>query len=79
MIIALVEHAVAMRPFEVKPICRETILQQQESEYSQFHGHIPHSQKTRNSKGFCEDNLPLQMAEQNSPGGAGLAVITISM
>lgn len=26
------------------------------------------SQKTRNSKGFCEDNLPLQMSEQNSQG-----------
>lgn len=25
-------------------------------------------QKTRNSKGFCEDNLPLQMSEQNSQG-----------
>ena len=29
---------------------------------------IPGSQKTRNSKGFCEDNLPLQMSEQNSQG-----------
>ena len=32
---------------------------------------IPHSQKTRNSKGFCEDNLLLQMAEQNSHGRGG--------
>ena len=30
----------------------------------------PRSQKIRNSKGFCEDNLPQQMSEQNSQGGA---------
>ena len=35
-----------------------------------FPSRIPRSQKTRNSKGFCEDNLLLQMAEQNSQGGA---------
>ena len=28
----------------------------------------PHSQKIRISKGFCEDNLPLHMSEQNSHG-----------
>jgi len=28
----------------------------------------PRSQKIRNSEGFCEDNLLLQMAEQNSQG-----------
>jgi hypothetical protein len=33
-----------------------------------FPSRIPRSQKPRNSKGFCEDNLPLQMAEQNSQG-----------
>ena len=31
-----------------------------------FASRIPGSQRTRNSKGFCEDNLPLQMSEQNS-------------
>ena len=35
-----------------------------------FPSRIPRSQKTRESKEFCEDNLPLQMAEQNSQGGA---------
>ena len=30
----------------------------------------PRSQKIRNSEGFCEDNLPQQMSEQNSQGGA---------
>ena len=33
-----------------------------------FPSRIPRSQKPRNSKGFCEDNLPPQMAEQNSQG-----------
>ena len=33
-----------------------------------FTSRIPGSQKTRNSNGFCEDNLPLQMSEQNSRG-----------
>ena len=36
-----------------------------------FPSRIPRSQKTRNSKGFCEDNLLLQMAEQNSQGRGG--------
>ncbi len=31
-----------------------------------FSRRSPRSQKTRNSKGFCEDNLPQQMSEQNS-------------
>ena len=42
-----------------------------------FPSRIPRSQKTRNSKGFCEDNLPLQMAEQNSQGGAGPDILSI--
>ena len=33
--------------------------------------------KTRNSEGFCEDNLPLQMAERNSQGGARTTMLTI--
>ena len=33
-----------------------------------FPSRIPRSQKPHNSKGFCEDNLPQQMAEQNSQG-----------
>ena len=33
-----------------------------------FTSRIPGSQKTRNSEGFCEDNLPQQMSEQNSQG-----------
>ena len=33
-----------------------------------FPSRIPRSQKPRNSKGFCEDDLPPQMAEQNSHG-----------
>ena len=33
-----------------------------------FANRNPRSQKTRNSKGFCEDNLPAQMSEQNSQG-----------
>ena len=33
-----------------------------------FPSRIPRSQKPRNSKGFCEDNLLCQMAEQNSQG-----------
>ena len=33
--------------------------------------------KTRNSKGFCEDNLLLQMSEQNSQGGAQPTLLTI--
>ena len=40
------------------------------SHQTDFPSRIPRSQKTRNSKGFCEDNLLLQMAEQNSQGGA---------
>lgn len=35
-----------------------------------FHIRIPSSHKTQISKRFCEDNLPLQMAEQNRQGGA---------
>ena len=42
-----------------------------------FPSRIPRSQKTRNSKGFCEDNLLLQMAEQNSQGGAEPAILSI--
>ena len=38
---------------------------------------IPRSQKTQISEGFCEDNLPLQMAEQNSQGEAGPAILSI--
>ena len=40
-----------------------------------FPSRIPSSQEPRNSKGFCEDNLPPQMAEQNSQrrGGAETA------
>lgn len=33
-----------------------------------FASHDPRSQKIRISKGFCEDNLLLQMVEQNSRG-----------
>ena len=33
-----------------------------------FASRSPRSQKTRTSKGFCEDNLLLQMSEQNSQG-----------
>ena len=36
-----------------------------------FPSRIPRSQKTRNSKGFCEDNLPPQMTEQNLSGRGG--------
>jgi hypothetical protein len=42
-----------------------------------FPSRIPRSQKPRNSKGFCEDNLLLQMAEQNSQGGAEPAILSI--
>ena len=38
------------------------------SPQTDFPSRIPRSQKLRNSKGFCEDNLPPQMAEQNSQG-----------
>ena len=36
-----------------------------------FASRSPRSQKIRISKGFCEDNLPLQMSEQNSHGRGG--------
>ena len=36
-----------------------------------FQAVFPAVKKTRNSKGFCEDNLPLQMAEQNLSGRGG--------
>ena len=42
-----------------------------------FPSRTPHSQKIRESKGFCEDNLPLQMAEQNSQGGAEPIMLSI--
>lgn len=42
-----------------------------------FTSRIPGSHKTRNSKGFCEDNLLLQMAEQNSQGGERPTMLTI--
>ena len=47
------------------------------SHQTDFPSRIPRSQKTRNSKGFCEDNLLLQMAEQNSQGGAEPAILSI--
>ena len=42
-----------------------------------FPSRIPRSQKTGNSKGFCEDNLLWQMTEQNSQGGAEPAILSI--
>ena len=38
---------------------------------------FPAAIKTRNSEGFCEDNLLLQMSEQNSQGGARPTMLTI--
>ena len=38
----------------------------------------PRSQKIRISMGFCEDNLPLQMSEQNSQGRGGTDTVSSS-
>ena len=37
-----------------------------------FPSRIPRSQKTHNSKEFCEDNLLLQIVEQDSQGIGGI-------
>ena len=38
---------------------------------------FPAVKKTRNSEGFCEDNLPLQMSEQNSQGRGRPTMLTV--